>query len=102
MSQQIAMPHKVTQVEVTGTLESGEKVSQNFPVPHEDGVPDGPILAMAIQMFKQLGGLLVDQPDGSTNFYMAGKFVPPMTFALKKVVLVAGSAVQGLGPQLVQ
>jgi hypothetical protein len=39
-----------------------------------------------------LGGLLVDQPDGSMNFYPAIKFAAPMNFVIKNVVLAGADA----------
>ena len=104
MSHEIAMPPKITVVAVSGKLESGDTVSQDFPVRHEDGCHPGAIMGQAVNMFRQMGGIIVDMPDGGLAFHMASKFVGPINFSIKNVVLAGADSLppKRSGLQLVQ
>ena len=103
MSSDIATMPTVTTVELSGKLEDGATVTQDYPVQHPSGEADSIIIARAFQMLKGAGGLLVDTPNGM-DFYLGSKFAGPIHFEIKKVSLAGQDALAGLkrGPQLIQ
>ena len=77
-------------VVITATiLSTGEKVVQELPLTHDSGAPDSALIAMAFQVFRQSGGILVDAEGGTMDFYPLSTI--KANFAVKKV-LIAFSA----------
>ena len=99
----IATPPTVTNVLVSGTLESGEEIQQIYPVQHPSGEPNSIILARAFAMLKNTGGLLRDVGDSGMEFWLGSKFVGAIKFEIKQVSLAGADALDGLKRgQLVQ
>jgi len=84
----LAVPAKQTVVAVSATAEDGTVYSQDFPVSHPSNWNDGMIIGAALQMFRQSGGILMDN-EGGVDFYMAIKFKNPVQFRIKNIVLAS-------------
>ena len=104
MDGRIAMPTKLTCVVASGKTEDNKTISQDVPIPHQDGVKPPQILFAAIETIKKIGGLLIDTPDGGVDFYIATKFVGPIHFEIKKITLAGADDLNALknSPQLMQ
>ena len=90
-SENLAVPAEETRVKVSAKCD-GKDVFTIIPVRHPKGVPEGQVIANALQMFKQgMGGIIEDTLDGKMNFYMASKLDAPITFEIQKVNLIHGS-----------
>lgn len=89
---QVATPVKITDVQVSGVLESGETVSQTYNVEHPSGEPDAVIHARALQVLKQNGGIIVFSENGDMDFYLGSKFTGSVHFSIKKVALIGSGA----------
>jgi len=85
----VQVPVVVTNVEASARLvsASNEIVKIEIPVQHGKGQQEGIILAQALQIFRQLGGFVVDA-TGNLEFYPITAFIPPFKFEIKRVSLI--------------
>jgi hypothetical protein len=85
---QVAVPVETTNVEVSAKLsDGGEEIKIEIPIRHGKGTHEAYVLAQALQVIKQLGGLSVDAA-GNLEFYPITAFKPPFKFEVKRISLV--------------
>ena len=88
----VAVRPQVSTVLAVGTLPDGKTVSQEMPLPHDAGVSDPQLIFNAIQLIRQVGGIMFDGEKGSVNFYPLLMFVGGINFSVKRVILAIGSS----------
>ena len=101
-SNQIARPIETTTVRAEAVLEHGQKVFQIYPINHPQGTDNGQILGAAVNISRQMGGLLEDTPSGGLNFYPLHLLFGPINFEIKNIALVGADAMPIGRPHIVQ
>jgi len=84
----VAVPVEFTNVEASAKLSgSGEEVKISIPVQHGKGLQEGFILAQALTIIRQIGGMTADSA-GNLEYYPLSSFTPPIKFEIKRVALI--------------
>jgi hypothetical protein len=83
----VAVPVETTMVQASAKLANGEEVKIEIPVQHGKGTQEGIILAHALGILRQIGGMTADNV-GNLDYYPLSAFTPPIKFEVKRVSLI--------------
>lgn len=65
----MAVPKRRSTVIIEGTLPDGVVVKHEMPMYHSAGAQDGQLMVEALKILRTMGGMVMDGPAGTIDFY---------------------------------